>query len=412
MMRYLLAQAHPLTIQAEPSVLSGLVILSLVILIWVLLLRRLNQPYFIAYILSGVVLGPDGLRVLTNPELIIQLGELGIILLLFFIGLEIRLPDLTKQVRKPLLGMLFQVALSGLAAWMVGAYMDWSVPVMLLVAFVLSLSSSAIIHPYLAQHNETNTPLGTLTTGVLLLQDMATIPMLLTLNFLGKGQFNAVELTLMVVGGVLSLLFLQMAMRSRLIQLPFADALLHDHDLQVFVGLVICFGMAWLTQAFHLSAALGAFLAGVLVNRSSATRWLEHSLLPFRVFFLALFFVAVGLQIKIDFFLANWLLVSILVLLVLIINSLLGTLAFRAAGSSWRDSVYAGALLSQLGEFSIVLGLTARQLGLINEFIYQLTLSVVALTMLITTLWIEVIRRFLFRPVPADSESAKHQISQ
>lgn len=181
--------------------LGGLVVLSLVILFLILFLRRLNQPNFVAYILSGIILGPDGLRVLTNPELITQLGELGIILLLFFIGLEIRLPDLTKHIRKPLRGMLLQLLLSAGAAWLVGAYLDWSLPVPLLVAFVLSLSSSAIILPYLTQHGETATSLGTLTTGVLLLQDMATVPMLLVLNFLSRSQFNAVEVSLMVSGG-------------------------------------------------------------------------------------------------------------------------------------------------------------------------------------------------------------------
>lgn len=396
-MKLVLAQAHAGAGHGGPTVLDGLVVLSLVILFLILFLRRLNQPYFVAYILSGIILGPDGLRVLTNPELITQLGELGIILLLFFIGLEIRLPDLTKHIRKPLLGMLLQLLLSAGAAWLIGTYLAWSLPVRLLVTFVLSLSSSAIILPYLTQHGETKTPLGTLTTGVLLLQDMATVPMLLALNLLGRSQFSTIDIGLMVGGGVLIVLFLRLAMRHRTITLPFADALAHDHDLQVFLGLLACFGMAWLTQAFHLSAALGAFTAGVLVNRSGATQWLEHSLLPFRVFFLAVFFVAVGLQIDLAFFSSNWSLVGSLVLLVLLINSLLGAIAFRAAGTSWRDSVYAGALLSQLGEFSIVLSLTARQLGLIDEFIHQLTLSVVALTMLVTSLWIGIIRAFLFR---------------
>ncbi|GAB4041645.1 cation:proton antiporter domain-containing protein [Spirosoma jeollabukense] len=346
-MKSVITQAHRFGGHGGLTVLDGLVILSLVILFWVLFLRRLSQPYFIAYILSGLVLGPDGLRVLTNPELIAQLGELGIILLLFFVGLEIRLPDLTKHVRKPLLGMLAQLMLSALAVWLVGLYVHWSMPVKVLITFALSLSSSAIIIPYLRQNGETMTPLGTLTTGVLLLQDMATVPMLLTLNLLGPGQLNTVDIGLMLGGGMLILLFLRLAMRQRRITLPFADALVHDHDLQVF--------------------------------------------------FLALFFVAIGLQIDLNFLAGNWPLISGLVVLVLLINSLLGALAFRVVGSSWRDSVYAGALLSQLGEFSIVLGLSARQLGLINDFIYQLTLSVVALTMLVTTLWIAIIRAFVFR---------------
>ncbi|WP_461044037.1 cation:proton antiporter domain-containing protein [Spirosoma harenae] len=397
MIKTVLMQVPSLAAHHGPTVLDGLVILSLVILLWVLLLRRLSQPYFIAYILSGMVLGPDGLQLLVNPHLITQLGELGIILLLFFIGLEIRLPDLTKHIAKPLLGMLVQLLLSVAAVWLLGFYLQWSLAVKVLISFALSLSSSAIIMPYLRQNGEIMSPLGTLTTGVLLLQDMLTVPMLVTLNLLGQAQFNPLDIGLMLGGGLLILLFLRLAMGSRTLTLPFAHTLAHDHDLQVFWGLLTCFGMAWLTQTFHLSAALGAFVAGVLVNRSGATHWLEQSLHPFRVFFLALFFVAIGLQIEVGFLVEHWSLISGLVWLVLLINSLLGALAFRLVGSSWRDSVYAGALLSQLGEFSIVLSLSARQLGLINDFIYQLTLSVVALTMLITTLWIGIIRTFVFR---------------
>ena len=379
--------------------------MTLLNLLLVLFLRRLNQPYSIAYILSGIFLGPHGLSVLIDAELIRQLGELGIILLMFFIGTEIKLPIQRRNVRLPLFGMLTQLLLSGLAVGLLGNALNWSLPVMLLMTFILSLSSSAIIYPYLTQHHEHTTALGQLTTGILLIQDIATIPMLLTLRLLGHDRLAWPELASVLLGIVLTVVFIREISRRQGLTLPAADLIQQDHELQVFVGLLLCFGMAWMTNWLSLSTALGAFMAGIIINRSGATRWLEQSLLPFRVFFLSLFFVAVGLQINLPFLVENWWLVGLLVWLVLGINSVLNMLMFRALSVSWRDSVYAGALLSQLGEFSIVLSITAYQLGLIGDYLYQLTLSVVALSMLLTTIWIGIIRTFLFRTRTSASPS-------
>ncbi|GAB3903235.1 cation:proton antiporter [Larkinella knui] len=386
------------------SVLNGLVIMVLLNLLLVLFLRRLNQSYSIAYILCGILVGPHGLKVLTNADLIRELGELGVILLMFFIGTEIRLPIERRQVGLPLFGMVTQLLLCGVAVAVVGNVLNWTVSVKWLMTFILSLSSSAIIYPYLTQHNEQTTALGQLTTGILLMQDVAAIPMLVTLRLLGQDQLAWPELASIGLGVGLTAVLIREISRRPQLKLPAADLIRNDHDLQVFVGMLLCFGMAWITNWLGLSTALGAFMAGIIINRSGSTRWLERSLLPFRVFFLALFFVAVGLQINLAFLRENGWLIGLLVLIILLVNSLLNMLVFRALGVSWRDSVYAGALLSQLGEFSIVLGLTAYQLGLIDNYLYHITLSVVALSMLLTTVWIEIIRGFLFRTRTASPE--------
>lgn len=170
-----------------------------------------------------------------------------------------------------------------------------------------------------------------------------------------------------------------------------------DHDLQVFIGVCICFGMAWLTFWFGLSPAFGAFISGIIIGQDKATRWLEKSLIPFRVFFMAFFFLAIGLQLDIVFFSDNLETIVLITLIILIISSLINTLLFRFTGNNWRDSVYAGALLSPIWEFSFVLATVAAALGIVGTYMYQVTLAVITSTMLFTTIWLTIIQRLIYR---------------
>jgi CPA2 family monovalent cation:H+ antiporter-2 len=179
--------------------------------------------------------------------------------------------------------------------------------------------------------------------------------------------------------------------------LPFPDILSKDHNLQVFSGLLICFGFAWITSLMNLSAPMGALMAGILIANSTSTQWLEHSLVPFRIFFLALFFISIGLQISVKFLMENLGLIITIVFIIFLINSITNAMVFRLLKETWANSIYAGALLSQIGEFSLVLCLVARDLKLVDEYWYQLTLTVVSVTMLLTAVWISIIRAFIFK---------------
>jgi CPA2 family monovalent cation:H+ antiporter-2 len=377
--------------------LRSIVLMLLTVLLMSLFLKRLNQPYFVAYIIAGVLLGPWGLRAFQDHETIAVMGELGLIIQMFFIGAEIEVPQLVRSIRKPLTGVLVQLILSFVFMLLLGLYLSWSFTQIFLFSFIISLSSSAIILEYLYQHQELKTPLGLLTTGILVLQDFLIVPMLMVLNFMGGGEFKTSQLVPGVVATLVMLLFLREVALKKTITLPFPDLLGKDHELQVFTGLLICFGFAWLTSLLHLSAAMGALMAGILIANSTSTRWLEHSLVPFRIFFLALFFLSIGLQINVRFLWANAGLILTIVVIILLINSVINALVFRLLKESWRNSIYAGAMLSQIGEFSLVLCLVAREQQLVDDYWYQLTLAVVSVTMLFTAVWISVIRAFIFR---------------
>ncbi|UZR99024.1 cation:proton antiporter [Chondrinema litorale] len=379
------------------ELLSGLVILILTVLLLAILLRGLKQPYFVAYILAGILLGPEGLGIIHKSIIIAQLGELGVIMLMFFIGAEINFSNLFKKIQKPLLGTLSQLLFSFICILTIGYFMGWSWSVIILLSFVISLSSSAIIFQHLSKSGEIHSKLGVLTTGVLILQDILIVPMMLIINFMAKGEVESKEIIKTILGGIFILFFLRAAISKKLFKMPFKNELSKDHDLQVFIGLLLCFGLAWVTHWIGLSPALGAFMAGIVVGQDTATQWLSQALIPFRVFFLTLFFLSVGLQIDLDFFMENVIVILLITFSVLIINSLINTMIFKGMGSTWKDSVFAGALLAQIGEFSFVLVNLAASVEMIGTYSYQITLAMIAMTMMVSAIWISIIEKSIYK---------------
>ena len=194
---------------------------------------------------------------------------------------------------------------------------------------------------------------------------------------------------------------------TKQLHFPLARWLKHDRELQVFTALGICFGLAFITAWFDLSTALGAFLAGMLINAAKETQWVHHTLDSFKVLFVSIFFVSVGMLLNIGFLIENWPEVVLLVFLALVTNTFINAMILKAAKFDWRDSLYAGILLSQIGEFSFVLSAVGLQSGLINDYGYQLAICVIALSLIISPLWINLGRRWLKWELPSQDETQK-----
>lgn len=383
----------------EPGehLLKGIVgmLLSILLLSW--LLKRFNQPYFSAYIIAGILLGPHGLRLFTDVTTIAQIGSLGLIIQMFFIGAEIEVPTLVKNLRTSAIGVFVQLILSFIFISAIGHQLDWSNERIVLFSFIISLSSSAIILEYLHKNNQIASRLGVLTTGILILQDFLIVPMIMILNLLANQESNIGQLVLGVVVTIVFILVLRtIVLKRKLIPSGFIRVQ-PDHDMQIFIGLLLCFGFAWFTSLLHLSAAMGAMFGGVIISQNQSMKWLDHTLIPFRVFFLSLFFLSIGLQLDWGFVMEHITLIATLVVLIFGINSLINTCVFKLFNETWKNSVYAGALLSQIGEFSLVLCTVAKNLDLVDDFSFQLTLAVISVTMLLSSGWITIIQKVLFR---------------
>ena len=366
--------------------LPRLVAAAFVLLLLGLALSRLRQPLTVTYLLAGVALGPDGLGVFTDKLVLARVGDFGVMLLLFFVGMEVSLRRLLASWRISVVGTLFQVLASVGCVFLLGYFKQWEWSRIILVGFAISLSSTAVVVSLLKDRQAIESDAGRDALGILLVQDLALIPMLIVLGFLGGQEPTVRQLGLQGLGVTAIILLLAVLSRRSVVSLPLGRWLRKDHELQVFGALILCFGLATLTGLFGLSTAVGAFVAGIVVGAARETEWVHRSLEPFRVVLVALFFVSVGMLIDVDFLLAYWPTMSFLVLAVFATNWLINAGILRALGRSWRHSLLVAALLAQMGEFSFVLAAVGRQNGIIQDFAYQVTVGLIAITLLLSPL--------------------------
>ncbi len=364
-----------------------------------LLLRRLRQPHVVAYLIAGVVLGPHVLGVIGDQETLSRLGAVGVVLLLFFAGMDSSPRRLVAGWRASILGTLVQVVVSVLVVLALGFGLGWPLSRSILLGFVISMSSTAIVVKLLGDWNELDGDLGRDVLGITVAQDLAVIPMLIAIGFLAGESLDAWLLARQLLGVVIvAVLVVWVFSREEgELHLPLARWLGDDREMEVFAALLLAFGLALVTAVLGLSTALGAFVAGMVVNAARETHWVHDALQPFRVLLLAFFFVSVGLLLDLDFLRQHWIELSLLVGAVLSTNTFINAAIMKALGHRWRESLYGGALLSQIGEFSFVLGAVGLQAGIISDYGHQLTLALIALTLLIGPAWI-VGARTLLRP--------------
>lgn len=375
--------------ESNPFLLK-FVLISLGVVAIGFLLRLIKQPHVIIYIITGVILGPSVTGWVSDSDLISQLGSLGLVLLLFFIGMEISLPKLISNWKFSVTGTLIQVAFSVLAVWIIGYFLDWSLARVVTLGFVMSLSSTAVVLRILEERNEMETRVGQNALGILLVQDVLIVPMMIVLGYMSGEPVHTEDVIMQLIGAILIIGMVVWIYKRKEIKLPFHKLLKNDHEIQVFFAFGLCFGFASITGYFGLSTALGAFVAGMLVASSKTTEWFHHSLYPLKVIFLALFFISVGLLIDLQFIWDNVGLISILVGIIFFTNNLITALTARMFKLPWGESFYLGALLSQIGEFSFVLGAIAFGSGIITDYAYQITISVISLTLLFSPFWIKV----------------------
>lgn len=350
--------------------------------------HRLNVVPIVAYLLTGVLIGPYALGMVRDTDLIAGTAEVGVILLLFTIGIEFSLEKLARIRRYIVLGGGLQVvATVGLVAGLLAALgIEWRVGVY--TGYLVALSSTALVLKLLSDRVRIDTPTGQISLGILIFQDLSVVLMVLTIPILGSGNASPGPLLLALLQGLLIIgIVLEL---SRRIVPPVLDqvARLHSPDLFLLVVVVICFGIAWLASLAGISLALGAFLAGLAVSRS---RFREHAvgeILPFRTLFSAVFFVSVGMLLDVRVALAEpWLLLGA-VLCVFIIKSVVTAVSVRSLRyPAWLAAVV-GLGLAQIGEFSLILNNTGREYGLspagLGQAGEQVFLAVVVVLMIAT----------------------------
>lgn len=371
-----------------------------------LLLAGLRQPPLVGYILAGAVLGPSGFGLITDRPTINSFAELGVLVLLFVVGMHLSLRAFRSIWQTALGATAFQITVSVSLVLAIGHLLDWPFGRSIMLGFVLALSSTAVGIKMLEDVGELRNATGRCAVGVLIAQDLAVVPMLIIVVALGAGEAVDVPALLLKLGlavVVLVGLILVLSRRQR-IHLPFRRLLIRYPDLAPVVGLTLCLLGAAATASLELSAGLGAFLAGLYVGNTTERPLMVRALEPVHSLLLMMFFLSIGLLIDFDFLMQNLGVVLLMVALVFLINSMINVAALRLVGEPWRVAFIAAFALAQIGEFSFVLSAAGASSGLITGEASRLVVSVIAISMLVSPLWLELARRLhTFRTAPTES---------
>ncbi len=360
-----------------------------------LVLRRLGQPHVVAYLIAGAILGPHGVALVTETDTLTRVGDIGVVMLLFFVGMEMSFARVISNWRVAVLGTLLQIAISVGSVWILGSLFDWPASRIVLMGFVISLSSTAVVISIVRQWGLFESELGSDAIGILIVQDLALIPMLVTIGLMSEARPHTADVILQLVGGGVMIALVVYVIRRGTISLPFASWIEDDHELQVFVALLLCLGFATFTGYFRVSAALGAFVAGFVVASARETDWVSRALEPLQVVFVSLFFVSIGMLIDFDFLRDYAGVLALTVLAVLLTNTFVNSSIVRLLGRDWGPAIFTGAILAQIGELSFVLVSLGLSVGIIGGFTYQLTVATISLSLLVSPAWIALVRRSL-----------------
>lgn len=368
-----------------PPLLTDIVILFALGMAVVYLCQRLKVPTIVGFLLTGVLAGPHGLAIIAHAHDVEVLAEVGVVLLLFTIGLEFSFGELLRIRRPMFLGGALQVFLSLGAVAGVGLALGRSWQSSVFLGCVLSLSSTAIVLKLLQERAAMDSPQGRTSLAILIFQDLIVVAMLLATPLLGgAGGMSAAGgwQTLAKGGAVLLALALAARWGAPWLLRQVADT--RSRELFIVTIVVLCMAVAWLTGWAGLSLALGAFLAGLIISDSPYSHQAIGHILPLRDLFTSLFFVSIGMLLDLRFLVANPLAVALGLVGVLALKSLAAGLAALALRLPARVAAPTGLSLAQVGEFSFILAQAGAPLGLLDPWTHQLVLVVSVLTMGLT----------------------------
>jgi CPA2 family monovalent cation:H+ antiporter-2 len=371
------------------AALRDLVIIFTLSIGIVLLSHRLHLPAIVGLLLTGAIVGPYGLRLVHDIEAVESLAEVGVILLLFTIGIEFSLKALLSLKRIVGIAGTVQVGLSILAAFLTARLVGRGEGEAALWGFLVALSSTAIVLKLLGALGEIDSPHGRIAVGVLIFQDLSVVPMMLLIPVLtGREASPWVSFGFVMAKAIVVVLIVLVGARTVIPLLLHQVVRTRSHELFILSIVVLCFGTAWLTSLAGLSLALGAFVAGILLSESEYGQQALADVLPLRDLFSSLFFVSVGMLFNVQFVAQQLVTILVIVGSILIGKTAIGAAATLAMGYPPRTAVLVGLALAQIGEFSFVLARAGFAAGLIDDMIYQEFVAAAVVTMLATPfLW-------------------------
>jgi CPA2 family monovalent cation:H+ antiporter-2 len=381
---------------SELDNLTSIALVTTAALLCGLALIRLRQPAIVGYIMAGVVLGPTGLKLVSNTETVQGLAELGVIMLLFLIGMELSLKSFKTVYKTALAAAALQIIMSLAVFWAVGQYAGWALERVVVFAFATALSSTAVAIKILEETDDLRTPVGRITVSILIAQDLAVIPMLLIVSAFGeKAGGHMVEiicLKLLLSVGFLSGLIWFLSGRERIV-LPMSDWIMSRPEIIPLTAMAFCFTCATISGAVGLSPAYGAFVSGLIVGNSDVRASLHKAAEPVQTILLMVFFLSIGLLIDLHYIALHWQNVLVVLAMVTVLKSVVNVGILHLLGEPWQRAFHSGVVMTQIGEFSFVICAAGLAGKVLSPDGYRLMIAVIALSLVISPMWLAVARR-------------------
>jgi CPA2 family monovalent cation:H+ antiporter-2 len=355
-----------------------------------LAMNRLRLPSAAGFILVGMLLGPTGLGLIARSGAIETLANLGVLMLLFILGMELKLESFRRLLPLALGIAAAEIVAAVSFTLLLSQLTSGETTSAIVIGFMLAISSTAIAMKMMEDADEKQTPAGRLTLAVLVAQDLAVVPLLLVTNALAPGTTGAA-----ILGVAVKLVFalallaglIWVLTRVKSFRFPWSEAILKDFDVGTLTVIGVCFTAATVSGLLGLSPALGAFLAGLAVGHSTLARQAVRMAQPVQSLLLFVFFLSIGLLIDLDYLLHAFWLILIALAVVAVGKTFVNLLILRLFGQSGDVAFPAALFLAPVGEFSFVIVSAGVSVGALTPEGHKLAIAVIALSLLVSPLW-------------------------
>jgi len=369
----------------EIPLLNDIVVIFGLAIAVLFICHRLRVPTVVGFLLTGIFVGPYGFGLVKAVHEVEIFAEIGIVLLLFTIGIEFSFERLLQIRKSVLMGGSLQVLLTFLATLFIARQFGQAFGEAIFIGFLVALSSTAIVLKLLQERAEVDSPHGRTTLGILIFQDIIIVPMILVTPLLAGATGNSAESVLILLAKGIGIILLVFVSAKWVVpRVLYQIARTRSQELFLLSVIVICLGVAWLTSKAGLSLALGAFLAGLIISESEYSHQALGNILPFRDVFTSFFFVSIGMLLDVGFLFRHPGTIFLITLGILVLKSLIASFVTVLLGFPLRTSILVGLALGQVGEFSFILSRAGVEHGLLAGNNYQMFLAFSVLGMAAT----------------------------
>jgi CPA2 family monovalent cation:H+ antiporter-2 len=373
--------------------LTGIATVIFVALVCGIAMERFRQPALVGYILAGVLMGPSAFSIVEDRAQIDTLAELGVLLLLFIVGMELSLRSFRRIWRLTVMVTAFQIFGSVSTMLFLSMFFGFKIELAILLGFIIAVSSTAVAIKLLEDVGELRTRAGRVAVGVLIAQDLAVVPMMLGIAAMGGEEFDwyAVPKILLSIGFMIALIMLLST--GRKVRLPLMNFDSDFAELKPLIALAFCFSWAAVSGFLGLSPAYGAFIAGLIIGSSHERISMIEVTRPIQSILMMVFFLSIGLLIDLTYIWENLSLVLTLFVVVVVFKTILNVVVLGYLGQPWQQAFIAGVLISQIGEFSFLLSVIGVEAGVISRDESRIVISVTVMSLALSPIWVFTARR-------------------